>query len=150
LAERPTENWAFSETKMASSNQRWLRAVILFGIVYFVVGITFAALATNDTGVMWRRAAWLVSAAAFAIHIVNEHFRQRNSPSSIALHASLAAAFGAFGLAVAANVHALRAGSGNQFLLALSLVLWPILTAAPAFVVALVLAAGLARMRPRI
>ena len=135
---------------MASSNQRWLRAVILFGIVYSVVGIAFAALATNETGVIWRRAAWLVSAAAFAVHIAIEHFRQRNSPPSIALHASLAAALGAFGLAVAANLHALRAGSGNQFLLALSLALWPILTAAPAFLVALALAAGLAKMRTKI
>ena len=134
---------------MASSNQRWLRAVILFGIVYFVVGIAFAALGTKGTQVMWRRAAWLVSAAAFGVHIAIEHFRQRNSPRTTALHASLAAALGALGLAVAANVHALRAASGNQYLLALSLLLWPILTAAPAFVVALALAAGLARMRPR-
>ena len=137
----------------ASSNQRWLRTVILFGIVYSVVGIGFAALArlstSSETGVMWRRAAWLVSAVAFAVHIANEHVRERNSPPSIALHASLAAALGAFALAVAANVHALRAASGNHYLLAIALVLWPILTAVPAFVVALVVAAGLARMRSR-
>src|SRR6266516_3727287 len=115
---------------MASSNQCWLRVVILFGIVYAVVGLAFAALAnlstSNETHVMWRRAAWLVSAAAFAVHIANEHFRQRNSPPSTAWHASLAAALGAFGLAVAANVHALRAASGHQHLLALALALWPI------------------------
>lgn len=138
----------------SSSNKRWLKAVILFGIVYLVVGITFGGLAnlstSNETRVIWRQAAWLVSTAAFALHIGYEHFRQRNSPRSTALHASLAAALGAFALAVAANVHALWVGSGNQSLLAIALVAWPALTAVPAFVVALAVAAGLARWRPRI
>ena len=127
-----------------SNNKRWLRAVILFGIVYAVVGITF-----GEFG--WRVAAWLVSGAAFAAHIGYEHFRIRNSSRRTALHASGAAALGAFGLAVAANAHELWANPANhRLLLLLSLVLWPILTAVPAFVVALTVAAVLARMRPRI
>ena len=97
---------------------------------------------------MWRLAAWLTCAVAFAIHIGLEHFRLRNSPCRTALHASLSVALGAFGLAAAANIHALRTQTGNQRLLALALVLWPIITGVPAFVVALTLAAGLARMRP--
>jgi hypothetical protein len=55
---------------------------------------------------------------------------------------------GAFGLAAAANIHALIAGTGNQRLLALALVIWPIITGVPAFIVALAAAAGLARIRP--
>jgi hypothetical protein len=63
------------------------------------------------------------------------------------IHAALAAALGAFGLAVAANLHAHWAAVGNQHLLAIALAVWPAMTAVPAFVVAFVLAAGLARMR---
>ncbi len=138
----------------ASGNKRWFKAVIFFGIVYVVVGITFGELAnlsaSNETREIWRRSAWLVSAAAFVLHIGYEHFRRRNSPRSIALHASLAAALGAFALAVAANLHALWAATGNQRLLAFALLIWPIMTAVPAFLVALAAAAGLARWRPRV
>jgi hypothetical protein len=138
----------------ASGHQRWLRAALLFGIAYFVFGITFAALAgmaaSNQMRVTWRLAAWLVSATAFAVHIACEHFRMRNSPSKTALHASLAAALGAFALAVTANVHAQCAAStSHQGLLAFALVAWPAVTAVPAFVVALTAAAVLARMRRR-
>jgi ABC-type branched-subunit amino acid transport system ATPase component len=95
----------------------------------------------------WRLAAWLTSAAAFAAHIWYELFRLRHSPLTTALHAALAAALGAFGLAVAANLHAHWTATGNQRLLAIALAVWPALTAGPAFVVALAVAAGLARMR---
>jgi hypothetical protein len=97
---------------------------------------------------MWRLASWLTCAAAFAVHLGYEHFRLCNSPGRIALHASMAVALGAFGLAIAANIHALRAATGNQRLLALALVIWPIMTAVPAFLVALAVAFGLTRMRP--
>ena len=136
----------------ASGHKRWLRAVILLGVVYLVAGITFGALAgasaSNQMRTTWRLAAWLTSAVGFAAHIWYELFRLRNSPFTTALHVSLAAALGAFALAVAANLHAQWTSSGNQRLLALALALWPALTAVPAFVVALATAAGLARMRP--
>jgi vacuolar-type H+-ATPase subunit I/STV1 len=136
-----------------SANRRWLRAAILFGIAYLVIGILFGALAgqaaSNEMQVTWRLAAWLFSAVAFAVHIGYEYFRFHNSPRSTALHASIGAAIGAFALAAAANVHALWTGQGNQLLLALALVLWPVITGVPAFLVALVLAAVLTRIRPR-
>ena len=136
----------------ASGHKRWLRAVILLGVVYLVAGITFGALAggsaSNQMRTTWRQTAWLTSAVAFAAHIWYELFRLRHSPLTTALHVSLAAALGAFALAVAANLHAQWTASGNQRLLALALALWPALTAVPAFVVALATAAGLARMRP--
>src|SRR3989454_4349392 len=101
---------------------------------------------SNQMRVTWRLAAWVISAAAFAAHIGYEHVRLRSSPATAALHASSAVAMGAFALAVAAMVHA-RAASGLQHSHALALVLWPGVTALPAFVVALAAAAGLALTR---
>ena len=127
---------------------QWLYIVILFGMVYLVVGVAFPnPSSSNQVQFMWRLAAWLICGVAFAIHIGVEHFRLRNSPRRTALHASMSVALGAFGLAAAANIHGLRAGTGNQRLLALALVIWPIIAGVPAFVVAFVAVAGLARMR---
>jgi hypothetical protein len=132
-----------------SGKYQWLAAVILFGSVYLVVGVAFPnPSAANKMQFMWRLAAWLTCAVAFGIHIWLEHFRLRNSPRRTALQTSMAVALGAFGLAVAANIHARTAGSGNQRLLALALVMWPLITGVPAFVVALAAAAGLALARP--
>ena len=125
--------------------------MILFGVVYLVVAIAFPnPSAANKWQFMWRLAAWLICIVAFAIHILLEHFRHRNSPRITALHAALSVAVGAFGLAIAANVHALRTGTGNQRLLVLALVLWPLITGVPAFLAALVVAAVLARLRPNV
>ena len=96
---------------------------------------------------MWRLGAWLICALAFAIHIGLEHFRFRDSLYRTALHTSASVSLGAFGLATAANIHALRAGTGNQRLLILALVIWPIITGVPAFIAALIAAALLARLR---
>src|SRR5437879_3402685 len=96
---------------------------------------------------MWRLAAWVISAAAFGAHVWHEHFRLRNSPRTTAWHASAAVALGAFGLAVAARIHAHVTGSGNPHLLTFALVAWPVLAGLPAFVVALAAAAGLASTR---
>jgi len=127
------------------------RAVILVGIVYFVVGYGSAALdpsIPDRARFAWRLAAWVVSAVAFAAHIGYEHFRLRDSPRATALHAAAAVAVGAFLLAAAATVHAATVVSHApywRFLLAL--VLWPIITALPAFLVALVAGAVLAPIR---
>ena len=137
------------------ANQRWLRMATFFAIVYPVVGITFAALANPSFSSemripFWRLAAWLVSAAAFAAHLGYEHFRLQSSPPRAALHVSAAVALGAFALAVWVNVHAHWGASGHQSPLApLALVVFPAVTGAPAFVVALVAVAVLARARRR-
>jgi len=120
-----------------SSRQPWVRVVVLLGIVYAFVGVVFA-IPVGPVKV-WRLAAWVVSAFAYAAHIAYERFRLRNSPRSAALHVALAVALGAFGLAVGANIHSLRLGSANEhrrFLL-LALGLWPVITALPAFLFAL-------------
>jgi len=138
----------------ASHRQSWVRAVILFGVVYGVVGIVFGTLASPSVSaqvrVTWRLAAWVASAAVYAAHIGYEHFRLGHSPRSTALHAAMAVALGAFALAVAATVHSSSAASSSplwRFLVAL--VIWPVATALPAFLVALLVAAVLARLPRR-
>ena len=126
--------------------------MILVGAVYFVVGIAFGAFAgrsaSNQMRVAWRLLAFLISGVAFTIHILYEHFRLRHGSLMTAWHTSMAVAIGAFGLAVAANFHTWVA-SGNQRSVALALVAFPVVTAVPAFVVALVTAYGLALIRRR-
>lgn len=125
--------------------------VVLLGAVYFVFGVAFAAFASwaasNSMRETWNRLGFLASAIAFALHIGYEHFRLGNSPLMTASHVSIAVALGAFALAVNANVHGYRVGSSHQRLLAFALVAWPAITAVPAFVVALVAAAGLGLRR---
>ncbi len=135
-----------------SGRLRWLRAVLLMGAVYLVTGLVFATLAgwsgSGQMRVIWRLAAWVISAAAFTAHIGYEHVRLRSTPRTTALHASLGVALGAFGLAVAANLHAPPASSQKHSqALTLALLLWPVLTGLPAFTVALAGAAGLAHWR---
>jgi hypothetical protein len=115
---------------------------MLFAVVYMVVGVAFPNPSAADKNqFMWRLGAWLICALAFVIHIVLEHFRFRNPAGRTAFHVALSVALGGLGLAVAANVHALSAGTGNRSLLGLALVLWPLITGVPAFLVAFLIAA---------
>jgi len=124
---------------------------VLLGAVYFVFGVAFAAFASwsasNSMRVTWNRLGFLASAVAFGVHIAYEHFRLRNSALITASHVSIAVGLGAFALAVNANIHGHRVGTGNQRLLAFALVAWPVITAVPAFMVAIVAAAGLGLRR---
>jgi hypothetical protein len=87
----------------------------VLAVVYPVVGLAFAALAnpsaSGEMRTVWRLAAWLVCAAAFAAHLGYERFRLRSSSSRAAWHVSLAVALGAFALAVWVNVHGYWGGS---------------------------------------
>ena len=132
-----------------SSRQPWLRAMLIVGVVYAFVGIVFAMPASHVE--VWRLAAWVVSAVAYGAHISYERFRLRNAPRLAALHVALAVALGAFGLAVGANIHSLSVGSANEHrrLLLLALGLWPIITALPEFLVALVAGWVLGLARPQ-
>jgi hypothetical protein len=133
----------------ASVGRRSLRMVLVVAATYLLVGLTFAEFSgwatTNAMQLMWRRLAWLVSGVAFGAHICYGHFRLGNSPRTTAMQASIAAALGAGGLAVAANVHEWTATSRYRLSIALALVVWPLLTAIPAFTVAMVFAAVLNR-----
>ena len=130
-----------------SSRQRRLSTVILIGALYLAVGIASSALAgaaaSNQMQFFWRLSAFVISAVVFAAHIAYEHFRLRNTARPTAWHASVAVAFGAFGLALVANIHDLGSASGYRPRMLIALVAWPLLTAVPAFIVALVVAAGL-------
>ena len=131
-----------------SGRKPWVVRVILLGLVYLIVGLVFGYLAGSSGSehlhvVIWRLAAWGISGVVYAAHVGYEHFKLANSPRSTALHAATAAAVGAFGLAVAANLHRLWVNSGNGRLLGSALVVWPALVAVPSFVIALVAATGL-------
>ena len=127
----------------------WVRTAVFLGIGYALVGIVFAVPATHVQA--WRMGAWVVSAIGYAAHIAYERFRLQNSPGSAALHVASAVALGAFGLAVGANIHSLSAGSTeHRHLLLLSLGIWPVLTALPAFLVAFGTNTVLARVLGRV
>jgi hypothetical protein len=121
-----------------SRRKSWVLAAVVLGVGYELVGVLFARPATHVQA--WRLAAWLVSAIGYAGHIAYERFRLRNSPGSAALHVACAVALGAFGLAAGANIHSLSIESTTQHrrLLLLALAIWPVMTALPAFLVALV------------
>lgn len=128
--------------------------IVLLGGVYFIVGVVFGELAkwaASEQGQFrWRLTAWVVSAFVFAAHIAHEHFRLRSRATVLALHVASAAALGAFLLAATATLHAMRLSSHAPYwLYLLALVLWPLMTGVPAFVVALVGAKVLALVSPR-
>ena len=133
-----------------SGRRLWVRAMVLVAVAYMAIGIVFAALAADANYVrVWRLAAWIASAAATAAHIGYEHYRLRSSPRPTALHAAGAVALGAFGLALAANIHWLVAGTHGQRPPLLALPVWPVITALPAFLAALAVATVLARVSRR-
>src|SRR5262245_15224354 len=138
---------------MMSNRKPWVLIAIVAALLYFVVGYGSAALdpsVPERARFMWRLSAWLISAAVFAAHIGYEHFRLGDSPRTLALHTAAAVALGAFLIASAAAVHATTVTAHApywQFLLAL--LLWPVITALPAFLVALVAGVLLAHLPRR-
>jgi hypothetical protein len=131
----------------ASSRQPWLRAVILVGVVYFLIGRGFARPSEHIHA--WRLAAWFVSGVVYAAHIWYEHFRLRNSPRVMASHVALAVAIGAMALAAAGMIHSLSIRAAIRPVWLLALVAWPVMTALPAFLVALVAGAVLPKLTIR-
>ena len=133
-------------------NAAAVRAVLLLGVLYAAVGVLFGLragqAASAEMSIAWRRAASVVSAIAFGAHIVYDQVRLHGSLTLTALRVSSAAGLGAFGLAVAANIHAQSVPPDQRPPnLLLSLALWPVITAVPAFMVALVSAMLLDRVR---
>ena len=128
----------------APAPQAWVRAALLAGVAYFVIGRVFA-LPTSHVH-EWRLAAWAVSGGVYSAHIAYEHFKLRDSVRLTALRVALGVAIGAFGLAVAGMVHSRSTTSAVRPAWLLALVLWPAFTALPAFLGALVACAVLARL----
>src|SRR5204862_1413814 len=119
-----------SASPSSSVQSPWIRTAFLVGVVYLAAGVVFGWLAgaagSPQMRSAWRLMAWVASAVSFAIHIRYEYARLRNPSLTLARHVSTAVAIGAFGLALAANTHALTVGSTHRRALGLSLVLWPL------------------------
>ena len=126
-----------------SRRQPWLRVALLAGATYFLIGRLFAR--PTDHLHAWRLAAWGVSAAVYAAHIWYEHVRLRSAPRVTAARVALAVAIGAMALAFAGMIHSLHRAALFRPVWLLALVLWPVFTGLPAFLVALVAAAVLPR-----
>lgn len=122
---------------------------VLVGLFYAIVGVAFALPATHVRA--WRLAAWLVSIIAFVAQTAYERFVLRSASRSAALHVAIAAGLGAFGLAVGANVHAQMNPTAphNERLLLIALVVWPVITALPAFVVAFGISSAFGHLQRR-
>ncbi len=120
-----------------TDRSRWMLGVLLAGLLYLVIGIGTADLARLSGGA-WRLVAWATSAVVFLAHIAYERTRLRSATMTSALHAALAVALGAFGLALAATLRA--AATGNyRGAFALALVAWPAMTGIVSFVAAWVM-----------
>jgi hypothetical protein len=134
-----------------SGRQRWLIKAILVGVLYFGAGIAAIALAaaapSDEIRSVGRFSAFAISALVLAADIAYEHFGLRNTARPTAWHASVAVALGALALALMANIHDLGSASGYRPKMLIALVAWPLLTAVPAFIVALVVAAALGMKR---
>jgi len=121
----------------------WLRAAILFGLGYFLVGRLFAV--PGEHAQAWRFAAWVVSFFIYTTHFRYERARPSSPPRVVALHVATAVAIGAFGLAVAGMMRSLTTQGSFKPTWLLALVLFPAVTAVPAFLVALIAAVFAAR-----
>jgi hypothetical protein len=125
---------------MTAINRSPRVVALILAASYFIIGYGSALLDPSIPAQMrfsWRLAAWLACGLAYAAHIVYLRFKFRKSPLETALQAAMAVALGAFLLALAAMVHAVMVASHApywQFLVAL--IVWPLITACPAFVVA--------------
>lgn len=119
----------------------WWWPALLAAAAYVLIGHYFALPRTH--GLAWRRAAWLVSGAVFATQIAYDLFRLRGSPRSAALHAAVGSAIGAFGLAFWAMLRSYELTHHVRPVWRAALVLWPTITALPAFLVAWVAAVAL-------
>ena len=118
--------------------------LIVAGACYGLIGIIFA-LPTSNVRV-WRLAAWAVSAVIYICHILYERYSLRSRPLTTAAHVALGVAIGGFVLAVGANVHAAMTPShASSWRYGVALIVWPIITGVPAFLIAFVAAYVLAR-----
>jgi len=122
----------------------WLRVAILFGLGYFLVGRLFAV--PGEHAQAWRFAAWLVSFVIYTTHFRYERVRLGSTPRVLAMHVATAVAIGAFALALALMMRSVAAQGSLAPRWLLALVLFPAVTAVPAFLVAL-MAAVVARRR---
>ena len=125
-------------------HRQWLWILLAGGIAYLIIGQVFAffagAASSANIRLAWRLAAWILSAVLFALHIRCERMRFHSTAKTTALRTSFAVGLGAFLIAVVAFART-RVNSAPLGLRALALVLFPLITMLPAFLVSFVLAA---------
>ena len=111
-------------------------SALLAGLAYIAIGRFLPNPATDNF--LWRLAAWILSAVVFALHVLHLHFRERVSAARVARSAALGCAIGGFGLAAWAMVFNATRGTMRPGTWGLALVLWPLILAVPAFILAYV------------
>ena len=128
--------------------------MLIAAIVYIVIGLGTAALANATTGSArsaWRLGAWGLSFAIFLAQIAYGRLR-RNEPARVtARDAAIAVALAAFVLALLGPVRSHWNAADFHRATLLSVVVWPILTGIPAYLVAWLIATtiiGLYRRAP--
>jgi hypothetical protein len=125
------------------SRRHWLVAAGLCGLAYFLIGMFFTY-PVNQTRAL-HLASWLASGIVFARHLGYER-RHGTSARAAAGHVAAAVAFGTIALVVAAMIKtAMRPATiGSDWLVAI--ILWPLVLATAAFVIAWAAALVLARI----
>ena len=132
-------------------HRQWLWILLAGGVAYLIIGQVFAffagAAASANTRLAWRLAAWILSGVLFTLHIRFERTRFHSTAKTTAMRTSLAVGLGAFLIAVVAIART-RVNPAPISLRLLALVLFPLITMLPAFLVAFVLASTLWKPRP--
>ena len=125
---------------LESVRKSWIGRAILLGCAYLLISLVFSVLDKSSASHpirFWRIATWVVCLALYLGQIWYESFRLASSPHSTALHAAVGVCVGSFGLAAAATVHSLLSSHGNLRSLLVALLVWPVITGIPAYLVAL-------------
>ena len=132
----------------AAAQQQWVMRSILIGAAYLTISLVLSGmekLSAPASAKTWRLATWGVCLLIYFAQIGYERYQLANPIRAAALHVAAGVGIGSFGLAAAAIVHSLASASGNPKLLSVALLAWPAITAIPAYFVALVASAILAR-----
>lgn len=112
--------------------------VLFMGAAYASIGVLTAAFArAADSAVFvtgWRLLAWVLCLIAFVTHLGYERMRSGSTTATAAFRAAAGVAFGALLLALAGPVRSYWGTPRFWQVAASSVVLWPIITGAPAFV----------------
>lgn len=120
-------------------------------LAYVATGLLTAevanAAATSQGRTGWRLAAWLLSGLIFVVHVAVERVHAGHDVRRAARHAACAVAIAAFIIAAVGPVRSHWGAQNFWRVVALSLLLWPLLTGLPAWLAALVVGQIVGRVR---
>ena len=155
LLYRPVSTMHFAGASLRAqpnARNRAFVAVLIAATSYSTTGIVTSALAgathSPQLRTVWRLVAWFVSLSIFVGHGVYEHSEGR-SVGRNATHAAVAVGLAALVLAFAGPVRTHWGLPDSSRASLLSVVAWPLLTAAPAFLVTFAATSILRRMMSR-